>query len=104
MNTAKGAIAAIALTALEAAIAPIEQPLDGRCVEASSCIVADMRQPFLPDAPEHFAAATPVRVSERVSSVDTGGFFGFAEAGDRVGFGQGPFSDFYDSQGRRSQA
>ena len=95
MNIAKGAIAAIALTALEAANASIEQPRDGQCVETSSCLVADMRQPFLPDAPEHFATARPVPTSERVISVDAGGFFGFAEA-DRVGFGQGPFTDFSD--------
>ena len=97
MNTVKGAaIAAIALTALETAGASIEHSVDGRCVEASPCAVGDLRQPFLPEAPERFSAATPVRTSERVVSIDAGGFFGFAEAGDRVGYGQGPFSDFYD--------
>jgi hypothetical protein len=33
--------------------------------------------------------------SEYGMNADTGRFFGFAEAGDRVGFGQGPFGDFF---------
>ncbi len=38
-------------------------------------------------------AATSVPLAE-YGNFDAGRFFGFEEAGDRVGFGQGPFSDF----------
>jgi hypothetical protein len=52
-----------------------------------------VQQPFLPDEPERLTAAMPVPASE-YGNLDAGRFFGFAEAGDRVGFGQGPFGDF----------
>jgi hypothetical protein len=73
----------------------MEPPRGGRCVTASPCVVVDTLQPFLPDEPERSAAAVPAPRSEQVISIDTGRFFGFAEAGDRVGFGQGPFGDLY---------
>jgi len=95
MTTARGCVAVAILIALEGADASIEPPFDHGCFAAAPCASADMRQPFLPDEPERSAAATPAPVSEYVISADTGRFFGFAEAGDRVGFGQGPFGDLY---------
>jgi hypothetical protein len=68
------------------------------CTAALPCAAGDVQQPFLPDEPERSTVATPVRASE-YGNPDAGRFFGFAEAGDRVGFGQGPFGDYYQKSG-----
>ena len=70
-----------------------------RTTTSTPCAAVDVRQPFLPDEPERSTAAPPVTASEYAISADAGRFFGFAEAGDRVGFGQGPFGDFYQNSG-----
>ncbi|MGH7048608.1 MAG: hypothetical protein ACREE2_19715 [Stellaceae bacterium] len=87
-------VVAAALVAFEEPTARLsERPMGQNCTAASPCAAADVRQHFLPDGPERSMAATSVPLAE-YGNFDAGRFFGFEEAGDRVGFGQGPFSDF----------